>query len=174
MSMAEIAYQMCESVQFMVGSEETEPVDGWPYDLILSQLSNNIDMTARDLKLTVVKKYIESYKGTGNAVTRSACDLTASKNFANAAKVFAEALIKGLAEARTLALITKVRNRVQEYQVNDNVDLVNFCQLLKNSNIPETLRSSCSEVISVVRDSSGLVVNSGYNGGVMKQSNGVA
>ena len=38
MSMAEVGYQISDSAAFTVGSEETEPLEGWPYDTILAEL----------------------------------------------------------------------------------------------------------------------------------------
>jgi hypothetical protein len=174
MSMAEIGYQMHNSVRYMVGSEETEPLDGWPYDTILGQLSAQPDTTPRDLSKIIVKKYIESYKGTGEAVTLSACDLMASTRFAAAVKQFAEALTAGLANTQTQVSIVNARNRVQEYHVNDNVDLINYCRLLKSSAIPASISNASDGVIAAVKEASGLVFSSGYTGKSMMQSNGLA
>jgi hypothetical protein len=174
MSMAEVAYQMRNSVSYAVGSEETEPIDGWPYNTILGQLSAKPETSPRELSKIIVKKYIESYKGTGEAVTQSAFDLSVLTLFAAAFKTFAEALMIGLADARTLNLITNARNRAQEYQVNDNIDLINFCQLLLNSAVPTAIANACKGVITAVKEESGLVFSSGYNGESMNQSNGLA
>jgi hypothetical protein len=174
MSMAEVGYQMRKCVSFTVGSEETEPLDGWPYDSILELLAGKPETTPRDFSEAIVKKYIESYKGTGEAVTQSACDLMASDRFADALKVFAKVLKDALKNTGTQALIANARNRVQEYAVNDNMDLINFCQLLKNSGASAAISNACDGVISALKDSTGLVFSSGYIGSSMKQSNGVA
>ena len=174
MSMAEVTYQMLNNVSYTVGSEETEPLDGWPYDTILGQLADKPETSPRELSKIIVKKYIEFYKVTGEAVTQSACDLMALARFANAVKAFAEALKAGLADARTLALIVNARNRVQEFQVSDNIDLINLCQLLVNSTVPIAIANACEGVIATVKKASGMVFSSGYNDESMNQSNGVA
>jgi hypothetical protein len=174
MSMAEVGYQMRNSVSLTVGSEETEPLDGWPYDTILELLAGKPETTPRDFSSAIVKKYIESYKGSGKAVTQSACDLIASTKIAGAVKILAQVLTKGLANTGTQDLIANARNRVQEFAVNDNIDLINFCQLLKNSSAPVAISNACNGVIAAVKDSSGLIFSSGYIGSSMKQSNGVA
>jgi hypothetical protein len=174
MSMAEVFYQMRNSVRFAVGSEETEPLDGWPYDTILESLAAEPQTTPRELCRIVVKKYIESYRNTREAVTQSACDLMASARFANAVKALATELNTGLADVDTLALIASARNRVQEYQVADNIDLVNFCRLLLMTPVRESIAFNCNRVIASVNEASGLVFSSGYHGKPMKNSNGVA
>ena len=45
MSMVEVAYQMRDAVDYSVGSEESEPNEGWPYDRILKALAANPAMT---------------------------------------------------------------------------------------------------------------------------------
>jgi len=174
MSMAEVGYQMRNSVHFTIGSEETEPLDGWPYDTILGHLSGNPGISPRDLSKIIVKKYIESYKGKGDAVTLSACDLMTSDKFANAMKAFSDVLTKGLSDNKTQTLIANARNRVQEYLVNDNIDLVHFCNLLKASAVPGAIANACDLVITAVKDKAGLVFSSGYNDASMKQSHGLA
>ena len=52
MSMAEVGYQIRGSASFTVGSEQTEPGDGWPYDRILTarmrvqayEVPDNVDL----------------------------------------------------------------------------------------------------------------------------------
>ena len=43
MAMVENAYPLRNLADYMVGSEETEPGDGWPYDLVLADLKNTSD-----------------------------------------------------------------------------------------------------------------------------------
>jgi len=61
MSIAEVAYQVKDFAMFMVGSEESEPLDGWPYDVVMNQITANPDIKPGDLSISIVKKYIESY-----------------------------------------------------------------------------------------------------------------
>ena len=45
MSMAEVHYQVRDSVKWAVGSEQTEPLEGWPYTRILSALAARPSMS---------------------------------------------------------------------------------------------------------------------------------
>ena len=174
MNMAEVGYQVKNSVLYTVGSEETEPLDGWSYDTILDSLSKQPNMSPIELSKLIVKYYINSYKGSGEAVTQSACDLSVSSTVASAVKKLASALKTGLKNGTTRAMISDSRNRVQEYDVPANIDLVDLCKLLKASKVPATIKNACDQVISVILGNSGLVISSGYCDKSMKRSNGVA
>jgi hypothetical protein len=174
MSMAEVVYQMKDGVLYTVGSQETEPVDGWPYDTILTALIQKPDMSPDALCKLVVQNYVASYRGSDESVTQSACDLKASVKFAEAFKTFASAMKTGLTDKAVKTTIEDVRNRVQDYQVADNVDLIDLCQLLKDSSVPQSIKSACDEVIASVQGNSGLVIESGNLGTSMEHSNGLA
>ncbi len=175
MNMAEVGYQVKNSVLYTVGSEETEPLDGWPYDTMLAALSQQSDMLPTDLSKLIVRHCIDSYKGSGEAVTQSALDLSVSPALASAVKSLVTALKAGLKNSTTRMAIADARNCVQEYDIPDNIiDLMDFCQLLKESSIPATMKSACDPVISAIRWNSGFVISSGYYGAPMRRSNGVA
>ena len=57
MNMVEVAYQLRGSADFIVGSEEVEPGDGWPYDRVLADLAAKPTMSAAQLGATIVKRY---------------------------------------------------------------------------------------------------------------------
>lgn len=171
MNMAEVAYQIRDSVLFTAGSEETEPLDGWPYDTILRALSGKPTMGPKELSACIVKNYLTSYKGGGEAVTFSACDISRSDTIASAVKALAAALKAGLADKATRTAIIGVRNQVQDYFVQDNIDLADLCTLLKASAPSKTVITACDKVLSAIKE---FVIASGYYGGSMKHSNGVA
>ena len=75
MATIEAAYELKDYADVMVASEETEPGDGWPYDTILTALTQDPGMTAQELGQTIVEKYI-AYYGTSGTQTLAAIDLT--------------------------------------------------------------------------------------------------
>ena len=89
MSMAEVAYQLRDSVLLTVGSEEVEPGDGWPYDRILAKLTKKPTMTPNELATIIVNEYIASYPANAG-VTQSACDLSKSGVLANTVNQLAD------------------------------------------------------------------------------------
>ena len=171
MSMAEVGYQMCDSVNYTVGSEQTEPGEGWPYDTILGALAKNPAMTPRDLGALIVDKYLASY-GNADGVTQSACDLSKAGALATAVAGLVAALNASLSESALRQRILTVRNQVQSYEVPDNIDLVDFCSLLAKGSGDSGTTTACQNVVKAVK--SAYVMAQGYKGGDMKHSNGVA
>ena len=172
MSMAEVLYQMRDSVEFAVGSEEVEPGDGWPYDTILAELARKPTVSPRQLVAVIVEKYLASYSA-GDSVTQSACDLSKSEAMAAAIDKLAKALIDNLSSETVRMTILNARNQVQSYEVSDYVDLVDFCDLVKSSTSQAPIPSACQ----AARDAAiakGFVIKSGYKGAPMGHSSGLS
>lgn len=93
MAMIENAFPLRNLGDVMVGSEETEPGDGWPYDLILTELVSTPTMTASALAEVIVQKYEQSYNGSGESITQSAIDLNLIPDVANKLNLFTQAII---------------------------------------------------------------------------------
>jgi hypothetical protein len=171
MSMAEVGYQICDSADYTVGSEQTEPGEGWPYHTILGALAKNPAMTPRNLSALIVDKYLASY-GNADGVTQSACDLSKAGALATAVAGLVAALNASLSESASRQRILAVRNQVQSYEVPDNIDLVDFCSLLAKASADSATTTACQNVVKAVK--SAYVMAQGYKGGDMKNSNGVA
>jgi Clostripain family len=171
MSMAEVGYQMRDSAAYTVGSEQTEPGEGWPYSTILGALAKKPDMTPRDLSQLIVEKYLASYTSY-DGVTYSACDLTRAGVLASAVAVLAKSLKATLANSASRQHILAVRNQTQSYEVQDNIDLVDFCTLLAKAGAEPAVAKACQGVIKAVKSS--YVIDQGYKGAAVKHSNGLA
>lgn len=174
MSMAEVGYQMRDCTLFSAGSEETEPLNGWPYDKILKALVAEPDMKPEDLARVIVQRYIDDYKGGREYVTQSALNLGASKTMAGAVKALAAALTAGLEAAATLNTIAAARGKVQIFDTGDNVDLLDLCRLLREARVTPGIRNACDSVLAAVGGKVGFVLTSGYVGAKMKNSHGAA
>lgn len=172
MSMAEVAYQVRDSVDLTVGSEEVEPSDGWPYDTILKELVSKPEMTPQQLAVLIVEKYLASYAADSN-VTQAACDLTKCEKLAGAMDKLAKALLPGFSDPNVRGAIFESRDQVQDYDVKDYVDLYNFCDLLAGKVPDGALRTACQNVMDTVREP-GFVLSAGYRGPAMQHSYGVS
>ncbi len=171
MSMAEVGYQISDSTSYTVGSEQTEPGSGWPYDKILSALLKKPSMSPKDLSTLIVDCYLASYPEK-EPVTLAACDLSKSDKVAEAVGALAEALKTGLGEKKLQQAIQGVRNKVQSYDVRDNIDLLDFCSLLAGEGVKEGIKTACRNVIAAVQN--GYVLKQGHKNKSMQHSNGVA
>lgn len=172
MSMAEVGHQLCRSVSFMVGSEEIEPGDGWPYDRILARLAKKPSMAPDKVAAMVVKEYIASYASNAG-VTQSACDLSKSQRLAGAVDRLAVELNSRLPDAAVRRAIMECRLRTQSYEAPDYIDLCDFCDLLEASAVPDAVWDACSAVTRLIRVE-GFVIRSGHKGGKVDHSNGVS
>jgi len=61
MAMAEVGYEIRNHTSCCVGSEKGEPNDGWPYDLIMPDLTADPTMSVFDLGQVIVDRYYQSF-----------------------------------------------------------------------------------------------------------------
>ncbi|MBI5091567.1 MAG: peptidase C11 [Candidatus Hydrogenedentes bacterium] len=171
MSMAEVGYQIRESADFTVASEQTEPGAGWPYNTILGALAKNPAMKPAKLSALIVDKYLASYVP-ADSVTYSACDLSKADDVAKTVAALASALKASLKDPAAVQRIQSVRGKVQSYAVRDNIDLVDFCLLLVDAGSDAPVTAACKGVITAVQTA--YVTKQGYKGEDMKNSHGLA
>src|SRR5207245_3861855 len=120
MNMLEIAYQLRATTDFIVGSEEVEPGNGWPYDRVLGALKANLAQTPRALGETAVKEYIASYKS--DSVTQSLLQMNRVDAAARAVDALAGALIPTIAQSAEFVAVSKALNATQRFEMPDDVD----------------------------------------------------
>jgi hypothetical protein len=84
MGNAEVAYQVADTslVSYLVGSEESVPANGFPYDKMLAPLAANPAMSPRDLSMALVDGWGAYYASLhwANSVNLAAYDLVAMRN----------------------------------------------------------------------------------------------
>lgn len=174
MSMAEVVCQIRRDVRFTIGSEQTEPLDGWPYHKLLPALAQKPSTLAPSFASLIVDRYIASYPAS-ESVTQSACDLARSGALMDAVSKLAGALCDGMKKDAVRLAIMEARARVQSYEVRDNIDLVDFCKLLMKSDAPgKEVIDACGKVIDAVCGSDGIVIRSAHKGAAVRNSYGLA
>lgn len=67
MSMVEVGYQVKDNVELLVGSQQTEPADGWGYQKFVSDVTKNPSMYSIDLAKSIVDAYKGMYKNDPDA-----------------------------------------------------------------------------------------------------------
>ncbi|MFQ5865941.1 MAG: clostripain-related cysteine peptidase [bacterium] len=80
MGMVEVAYALRNVANYVVGSEDLEPGDGWPYDTILGDLVATSSFSAEDVADLIVTKYGNAY---GSGITQSSVDVAELSNVCN-------------------------------------------------------------------------------------------
>jgi hypothetical protein len=157
MGMVEVAYQVRARVDYLVASEDVEPLESWPYATILAKLvtENQVSATPTPphcLVKDIVRKYVYHYKEHRRFVTQSGCDLTALlepgqtnppvERFFDAVNNLAAKLIAAIqipfgsdASVAAQAMFRKhqimtARSMTQTYYVKEFADLYDFCRIL--------------------------------------------
>ena len=172
MNMMEVAYQMRDVAEFSVGSEESEPGEGWPYDRILKALAAKPTMTPEELSKTIVSQYLASYKAS-DSVTQSAVKLAGLKPLAMAIDGLAKALKNILADTASRTALINARAQVQEYSrpYDDYCDLLDLCDLLDKGINKPAVKTACA---AVKQAAAAAIVAAGCKGTAVARSQGIS
>jgi hypothetical protein len=147
MNMVEIAYQFRDQAEFVVGSQQTEPGDGWAYDAVLA-LAKRVPSRSAMAK-GIVEAYIRSYRRQGESdVTQSAVETARAGPALQALSGLGRAL-KGRIAAERRAL-QRLRVRLQAFDEADYVDLVHLAEL-----VPTLVRAPAVRQAAAVLASAG-------------------
>jgi hypothetical protein len=130
MSNLEVAYEAEKHVLNVVASEELEPGDGWPYTAILSDLTEQPEMTGAQLGEVVVKRYVESYRNRRDQwpITQCAVSAKGIGPFVDALDTLAQAMRSHMKESG-YQKIQRAQQR-STYFTGELIDLRTFCREL--------------------------------------------
>lgn len=172
MSMLEVNYQMRDLADFSVGSEETEPGEGWPYDRILNALAAKPAMTPEELSKTIVNQYLASYKAS-DSVTQSAVKIPGLKPLAATVDGLAKALTGIIADVGARTALINVRAKVQEYSrpYDDYCDLLHLCDLVDKGIANPAVKTACA---AVKQAAAAAIIASGCKGPAVANSRGLS
>ena len=183
MSMAEVAYELRNTVELLIGAEGFELSTGWPYHRILDTLNTEGADDSETLACSLVSKYVRYYSDydvAGVSVDQSVCNLALHQELADAVAVLAKVLIKGVKDSATLNRILLAHWRAQSYNAEQYVDLWDFCQQLIENGVNDDIRAACEAVQLVIKgnpeskEPTPFVIHSCYSGAAFQNSNGVS
>ena len=126
MANMEVANELHGFARYLLGSEDTEPGDGWDYTAWLGALAENPRMNALQLCKEVTDSYIEYYARLGavkgvSSELFSIIDLSLGDDIYNAYADFAATALRECAEyAGTPAVLGKSANSSIKYAGGDN------------------------------------------------------
>jgi hypothetical protein len=131
MAMAEVQYQIRDLADYMVASQEVEPMAGWPYTQIVGQLTAEPGMSPESLSRLIVEEFLRSYpapatRATPN-VTQSAIRLSAMSETGRLLRGFVEAALQG-GNAAQYALM-KAQRQAFDFEDREYKDLADFLDL---------------------------------------------
>ena len=172
MNMLEVAWQLRDSVNVIVGSEIEEPFDGWPYAEILSRLAARPRQDAAALARWIVKSYLLSYKGKDETVTQSALDLSRINNVVRKIDVLSGTLLAALeTDAKPIAAAWKKSPRFYD---DNYIDLLCFAKQLRRLPAPD-LRAVAEALIAALKPGKGrLTLSQGKIGRDVRGTGGLS
>ena len=139
MQMAEVAYEVHDYADYLVGSEETEPGSGYEYHKMLLPLALMPSLSPLNLSKLVVDSYMSSNLiDMKTAATQSVVDAGRMKGLA----VLSDNFVSAVMASGDKALAKAVRARTQKYFIEDNKDFYHFAKLMaeesRNSGVKRT------------------------------------
>lgn len=168
MQMIEVAYEMRNSAEILVGSEESPPGDGYVYDRWLGRLAASPGMNSRQLGQVIADEYVDSYTGKYD-VTQSVLVLANVDAVARAADDFAAA-VRPHAASNASALRT-ARTNAQSYAFDYYKDLLDYASLV-NQVIPDPAISNAYTRLQSAMSSA--VVYERHTGTRVERSHGLS
>jgi len=172
MQMAEVAYEVSDSVNVVVGSEQTEPADGWAYETFLPHLVAKPTMDAEELGTVLEREYTASYNG-GSQGTQtvqgsvvSAPKVAAAVQKLNDFISYAITVMPGVVGA-----IKTASNEAQKFYYSEYKDAIHFVQLIQ-AKVGDTHLKDLAEQLLVDLDAA--VIANFTTGTSLSNSKGIA
>jgi hypothetical protein len=175
MNLVEVAYELRSYASVMVGSEEVEPGDGWPYHLVAKAGAGAAGKAPRSLAAAIVKGYLTFYRDSSEeAVTQSALDLSKIEAVAVAVDQLSATLTVSLQAIDEYAAFSRALTTAQRFETRDYVDLGDLCgQLARRSGNPETV-TQAKAVVAALTGREGAVLASETKGDGVAAATGTA
>lgn len=145
MNMYEIMYQLKDQTEFIIGSQEIEPPEGWPYKLVFDYLSSKPSVSNRNLSAKIAELFEISYADKEKHVTQSAISTISIEESAFNLNSFAESLLDSLELIK--GDLYDIVFTTQRFRENDYIDLYDFVTLCKNNIGIESITNYANQLL---------------------------
>lgn len=169
MNMIEIANHFRDHAEILVGSQQTEPGDGWPYDKVLEAIKNSPDNT--NISKQIVSEYVNNYKKKGvHNVTQSAIEISKTDAVIEALSELGNVLTENIYDYHRE--IKKARRESQAFKMADYVDLIHMSRLI--SEHTEKKEPIMTATNAVIKTTSACILASDKFGDVVRNAEGLS
>ena len=127
MQMAEVVYEIKDYADYIVGSEETEPGDGYTYNDFLAPIAKNPGMDALAVGKQTVNAYADHYDGIRQGYTQSLVVPAKAGKLLTLTNAFAAAVMATTSDQQA---ILYARRYAVNFAMDENRDLYDFTRLL--------------------------------------------
>jgi hypothetical protein len=175
MNMIEVAYQVRDLCHIIVGSQEVEPGDGWPYGDLLPALMADPTLTPAALARHIVACYMDYYRThhPDAAVTQSAVDLTGMETTAAQIGELGKTLQTLINSPAGLGRIFAALRMAQTFSDRDYVDLTHFCRLLADGS-DDPVAQHANTVSACFTADKSPVIAEGHHGEAVANAGGLS
>ncbi|OGR81047.1 MAG: hypothetical protein A2X32_08880 [Elusimicrobia bacterium GWC2_64_44] len=147
MQMAEVVYELKDTAQFIVGSEETEPADGYSYGPFLARLLARPAMPPAELAAAVVDAYNDFYASNDTGSTLSVVNTAALPDLLAAVNAFtSELMLSGEKE-----LIVTSAKEAKRYTYPENKDLYDFTRRVAAATASPGVKAAAQRLNGVIK-----------------------
>jgi hypothetical protein len=162
MQQLEVAYEFRDYAELIVGSEESPPADGYPYDDVFRKFRDEPEASTADLSAEFVRAMVQNPAYRDRKITQSVLESSRLPSLVDAVSDLGAAM--RAAGTQMDAVSPDVRAQAQAYsptQTRTYRDLGHVCRLLvAHPQVPATVAARAQEVL----DALGLaVVHEGHN-----------
>lgn len=162
MQMLEVAYEARPYGDFIVGSEESPPAEGYPYDAVFKAFRDTPNAATATLARSFVDGMVNNPPYANRKITQSVLESAKLPAVASAVNILGHQLFNNKGTMATV--IQQVRDNAQSYSPNSTRvyrDLLDVCRLLKlDGTVPAAVKSAATNVETTVADA---LVYEGHN-----------
>lgn len=148
MQMMEVAYELKDNCDYVAGSEESPPAEGYPYDAVFAGFRDNPNGSTANLSKGFVDGMVNNPSYVSRKITQSVLDTSKLPALATALSAMADQLNTN--KATIAASIQAVRNNAQSYSpttVRVYRDIADMClRFESDGTVPVGVKSSCANV----------------------------
>jgi len=168
MQMAEVDYQIKDSVDYVVGSEETEPGDGYTYDKLLGPLAGNPSMASSELAKLTAQAYVDHYVSIGQGATQSAIRTAALPQMLSALNDWTDAVMN----ANEGGVVKAAQSATQSFYYSDNKDLLDFVQRVNGATKNDAVKGKGQELEKLLSEQ--VIIHNAATGDAYANAKGLA
>ena len=162
--MTEVAYQMRNSARVMIGSEDSPPGAGYPYDKWINGLKAS-GKNPCDLGNTIIQTFVSNYTNQTD-VTQSIVDLSKMANVASKLDLLGQSLYIHRND-QAVVIANARKNDSPEYALAENYagyrDLTTFAANIRDTTIQQDLKQAAINLIAALTDpNTGAILQSAH------------
>ena len=148
MSMIEVCYQLKDCADIIVSSEAQEPMEGWPYEALVRELTKNPQMCPQQIAAVTVDEFVKLYEDYENSsTTLAACNTEECVKLIEPLSSLVDCLLANIEDSEVADAIMLTRYIVQADDFIEAVDLYDFCNLLKQKSRNEKIVECCDKFV---------------------------